>query len=173
MMKKASKSIEFVSRKLLVNSKALSFIGKNGQVEWELMRTLAPLIDSVRAETGEGDVKYLEIIGYYERPESSITPKIEAFGASFFEGDQGNVCRIVYFVNIWGYDDLQAMPPDKRGEITQIGNSMPAWPETGSIVAVVNSVLLKFSSCSYPQIRQICEVRNIPIFCESAEVLTE
>lgn len=54
MMKKASKSIEFVSRKLLVNSKALSFIGKNGQVEWELVRTLAPLIDSVKAETGGG-----------------------------------------------------------------------------------------------------------------------
>jgi len=49
---------------------------------------------------GEGNVKYLEIIGYYERPETSITPKIEAFGASFFEWDQGNVYRIVYFLNI-------------------------------------------------------------------------
>lgn len=98
---------------------------------------------------------------------------IETFGASFLEWDQGKVYRIVYFLNLLGYNDLQAMPPDKSGDFGQIGNAMPAWPEIGSIVVVDDSVFLKFDSCSYAQVRQICKTGNTPNFCESAVVLTE
>ena len=65
------------------------------------------------------------------------------------------------------------MPPDKRGDFSQIGNAMPAWPEIGGIVVVDDSVLLKLDPYSYAQVRQICKVGNMPKFCESVVVLTE
>ena len=130
-------------------------------------------IDAAKSEAGVSEVEYLEIIGYFERPETPITPKIETFGVSFFEWDQGNIYRIVYFLKLMGYNDLEAMPPDRRGEFIQIGKAMPTWPDTGSIVVFEDSVLLKFSPYSYTQMQYICRARNILNFCESAEVLTE
>ncbi len=130
-------------------------------------------INTAKSDAGTSTLKYLDVIGYYERSETSITPKIETIGASFFEWDQGNVYRIVYFLNLLGYSDLRAMPPERRGDFTQIGNAMPTWPENGSILIVDDSVLVKFGPYSYAQIQYICSERNIPNFCESSGVLTE
>jgi hypothetical protein len=157
-----------VSSNLLFSSSRISL-----EADRLLAAEIIGRIDSAKSEAGASEVKYLEIIGYFERPETPITPKIETFGTSFFEWDQGNIYRIVYFLKLIGYHDLQAMPPDRRGELIQIGRAMPTWPDTGSIVVLADSVLLKFGPYSYTQVRYICRARNILNFCESAGVLTE
>jgi len=157
-----------VSTNLLFSSSRLSL-----EADRLLAAEIIGRIDTAKSEAGVSEVKYLEIIGYFERPETPITPKIETFGTSFFEWGQGNIYRIVYFLKLMGYNDLQAMPPDRRGELIQIGSAMPTWPDTGSIVVFEDSVLLKFGPYSYTQVQYICRAGNILNFCESAGVLTE
>jgi hypothetical protein len=157
-----------VSSNLLFSSSRLSL-----EADRLLAAEIVSRIDTAKSVAGADEGKYLEVIGYFERPETSITPKIETFGASFFEWDQGNVYRIVYFLNLLGFSDIQAMPLDTRGEFVQIGNTMPVWPEMGSIKVIEEAILLKFGPYSFAQVELICSAGNIPDFCEPAGALTE
>ena len=105
-------------------------------------------------------VKYLEVIGYYENKATPLKPKLETFGASFFEWDQGNVHRILLFLQTIGYDDLQAPPSERRGDWIVTANSMPAWPDEGSVLVAGDTVLLKFGPYSNSQKSQICSSRK-------------
>lgn len=113
-------------------------------------------IDLERSDKNVMEVKYLEVVGYYSNPSTPLIPKNETFGASFFEWDQGHAGRIVLFFKTLGYDDLQAAPMDKRIQMLNYVDSMPAWPEQGSIKIIDGVVLIKFGPYSATQKLSIC-----------------
>lgn len=114
-------------------------------------------IEEAKAQAGSEEVKYLEIVGYLKRPSTQLIPKIETFGASYFEWDQGNVNRVIFFLQTLGYQGLSALPIDRRGLFVEQANLLPSWPQEGSVVVVQDTVLIKFSSYSILQKEQICE----------------
>lgn len=118
----------------------------------------AQLIDKIQEEKASGveAPKYLEIIGYITRPETELMPKIETFGSSFFEWDQGNIHRVLLFLQTVGYDDLSALPGERRAEFIPLGEVMPQWPDKGSVKVIGDTVLVKFSAYSSYQKRTIC-----------------
>jgi hypothetical protein len=142
------------------------------QADRVLASQLIERIELEKADTGISDVKYLEVVGYYSRPSTPLMPKTETFGASFFEWDQGNPRRIVLFLQTLGYFGLQAAPSDKRIQMIEYADSMPLWPEKGSIQIIDEVVLVKFGSYSSTQKRNICysiekqELIKYPKFCK-------
>lgn len=113
-------------------------------------------IQEAKEVTGIKDVRYLHIIGYIERPPTELMPKIETFGASFFEWDGGNVGRVILFLNTIGYNELGFLPANRQAEMLQFTESMPIWPEKGSVKIVDDTVLVKFGPYSSSQTSQIC-----------------
>lgn len=122
------------------------------------------LIDRIEMQEGVNDseIKYIEMIGYLNSPSTELIPKYETFGASFFEWDQGNVGRVLLFLQTLGYNDLQRLPSDRRSQMVEIGMAMPNWPNWGSVKVVGDVVLVKFSPYSYSQEFSICQVAQNP-----------
>lgn len=119
----------------------------------------AQIIDEIQEAkeiAGIKDVRYLHIVGQMKRPPTELMPKIDTFGASFFEWDGGNVGRIILFLNTIGYNELSFLPAIRQAEMIQFTESMPTWPEKGSVNVVNDTVLVKFDTYSFSQISQIC-----------------
>lgn len=102
-------------------------------------------------------IKYLEIIGYYERSATQLIPKVETFGASFFEWEEGNPWRVLYFLQTLGFDDLQGLPMERRILLIEFAEAMPNWPDEKSVQVVGDTVLVKFGPYSNFQKRKMCE----------------
>jgi hypothetical protein len=66
-------------------------------------------------------------------------------GASFFEWDDGNVWRIVFYMNLLGYDRLRVYPEEPPGAFDQAYAQMPVWPAPGSIKRFGKGYLVKLS----------------------------
>jgi len=114
-------------------------------------------IEDAKAESGTNNLKYIEIIGYLSSPSTELITKVETFGASFFEWDQGNAGRILLFLQINYRDlDLQLLPVERRAQMIEIANAMPNWPKKGSVKIVGDTVLIKFGPYSYTQKKIIC-----------------
>jgi hypothetical protein len=123
--------------------------------------------------SGSPDLKYLAVSGYYSRAPTPLIPKMETFGASFFEWDQGNSARIILFLQTLGYNDLQVAPLDKRFQLVGVEKNMPNWPETGSVRIIGDLVFIKFGPYSDTQRDIICDSISTKIqemvvdgFCE-------
>ncbi len=119
-------------------------------------RIIGQIDNAIGGSSNPTAVKYLVVIGYYSRPSTQLMPKIETFGASFFEWDQGDVWRVIMFLQTLGFNRLQALPPERWGSMIQIANSMPNWPDNASVRIINDTVLLKFSPYSDLQKQQIC-----------------
>lgn len=117
-------------------------------------------IEDVQAETDTKELRYIEIIGYYSRPSTELIPKIETFGASFFEWDQGNPYRILPFLQTIGFEELQPLPLQSRGQMIKIADLMPVWPDKDSIKIIDNIVLVKFGPYSSNQKQIICSSKQ-------------
>jgi hypothetical protein len=115
-----------------------------------------------RIENQEGvskkSIKYLEMIGYLNNPSTELIPRSETFGASFFDWDQGNVWRVLMFLQTLGYNDLEALPLGQRAQMVETAIAMPIWPDRGSVKVVGDIVLVKFGPYSDIQKISICEV---------------
>jgi len=114
-------------------------------------------IESAKAEVGTTNVNYLEVVGYYSRPSTLLIPKTGTIGASFFEWDQGNIYRVVAFLRTLGYEDLVPLPVERRIKLIDLANSMPVWPEKGSVKIIEDIVLVKFGPYSYRQKLLLCQ----------------
>ncbi len=114
-------------------------------------------IEAAKDEANTPETKYLEVVGYYSRQSTPLMPKSETFGASFFEWDQGSAGRIVLFLQTIGYNGLQAAPLDTRIQLVPIAEAMPAWPRRGSVLAVGDTVVVKFGPYSPTQRGSICQ----------------
>lgn len=117
-------------------------------------------IEDAQVEANTQELRYIEIIGYYSRPATNLIPKIETFGASFFEVGQGIPGRIASFLGIAGFERLQEVSVDRRAELVEIANSMPTWPDKGSVKVVEDIVLIKFGPYSDAQKMLICSSKQ-------------
>jgi len=106
----------------------------------------------------QGAVKYIEIIGYYDYPESDLIVEKETFGASFFQWDEGNVWRVIMFLDTLGYDQLTALPSGRRSSFINVATAMPDWPADGSVKVEEDTVILKFGPYSNLQKFSICNI---------------
>ena len=66
-------------------------------------------------------------------------------GASFFEWDGGNVWRMVFYMNLLGYDRLRVYPEEPPGAFDQAYAQMPIWPAPGSVRRFGKGYLVKLS----------------------------
>ena len=120
-------------------------------------------IENAQADADTGvEIKYMEMVGYYSRPSTELIPKIETFGASFFEWDQGSVGRVLMFLQTVGYQGLQPLPVGMRSRLIEYANNMSIWPKSGSVRVVSDTVLVKFGEYSYNQKVAICTAPQKP-----------
>jgi hypothetical protein len=125
-----------------------------------LASRLITRIEDARAEAGMPPVKYIEIIGYYDRPSTQLIPKLETFGASFFEWDAGSSYRIAVFLETLGLPRLELLTLDQRAQMVSIVDLMSVWPHKDSIKIVNETVLVKFGDYSYTQKVWICSSKQ-------------
>lgn len=123
-------------------------------------------IAEAKATTGVEELKYMEVVGYIDRSPTRLIPKLETFGASFFEWDQGNTNRVLLFLRTLGYQELQALPIGERSKIMEPASKMPVWPDKGSVQMIDDTVVLKLGPYSYVQKRTICEAVKNPKYCD-------
>jgi len=116
------------------------------------------VIHQIELEMSEApsNPRFLEIVGVPTRTSSELVPRSETFGASFFEWEQGNVYRIVFFLRTLGFDALNGLPVAERGALVDIGSMMPVFPAPGSVVVERDVVIVKFGPYSQKQISAIC-----------------
>jgi hypothetical protein len=137
------------------------------QADRVLGARLLARIEEVKESVIGGDPIYYEVIGYTARLSTPLIPKSGTFGASFFEWDQGNTYRIGAFLRTLGFQGLSPLPEERRIQFTSMAMSMPAWPHTGSVAAVGDTMLIKFGNYSTIQRQRICEsVHTKEVFCE-------
>ena len=84
---------------------------------------------------------YIQVVGYLERKPTKLMPKADwTFGTSFFEF--GDTRRVWAFLRTLGYDELQPLPPELQFERIRLAESMPTWPQQGSVAVVADTVVL-------------------------------
>lgn len=105
----------------------------------------------------EQQLRYLEVVGFINRKSTRLIPKMETFGASFFEWDQGNTRRMLLFLRTLGYENLQACPLNGRQELMKVTGEMPIWPSKGSVQIIGDTAVIKFGEYSYMQKLIICQ----------------
>jgi hypothetical protein len=101
-------------------------------------------------------IKYMEIIGSLEYPESNLVPEVDTFGASFFQWDSGNNIRIILFLRTLGIGEYDTLPNEQRLEMVLIAQAMPNWPDPHSVKVEGETVLVKFGAYSAFQVNNIC-----------------
>jgi hypothetical protein len=111
-------------------------------------------IEVARKEAGSDKVKYLEIVGFPNIPATRLRPKSEVIGASFFEWDQGNVFRVLFFINTLENHNWKALPAPEGRALIDETSKMPSWPEHGSVRVFGDTAVIKFADYSYSQLRK-------------------
>lgn len=118
-------------------------------------------IAEAKAAAGARELKYLEVVGFINRVPTRLIPKVETFGASFFEWDQGHTGRILSFLKTLGVEELQALPVQKRSEMMDLTSTMAIWPDKGSVQVLEDTAVIKFGPYSDVQKQTICgSVKN-------------
>ena len=123
-------------------------------------RLILRIDEAVSESENSDELKYMEVVGYLDRPASELVPKAETFGASFFEIDQGNSMRVVFFLQTVGLHGLEPLPLERRVQMIEVANAMPVWPDKDSIMIVGDTVLIKFGPYSDPQKSIICTLQD-------------
>jgi hypothetical protein len=122
--------------------------------------------DALSESQNTEKLKYMEVVGFLNRPATELIPKAETFGASFFEIDEGSSMRLGYFLQTLGFPELEPLPTDRRVQMIETANAMPVWPEKGSVAIVGDTLLIKFGPYSNTQKSAICLQSIVPGFCE-------
>ncbi|MBI5293986.1 MAG: glucosyltransferase domain-containing protein [Chloroflexi bacterium] len=126
------------------------------QADRSLATTLIGRIEEAQTQAGGRDLRYMEIVGYYDRPSTNLIPEMETLGMSYFEIAEGNVNRILLFLQTLGYSGLEPLPLARQAQLVDLAESMPVWPDGGSVRVVDDVVLVKFGHYSATQKRIIC-----------------
>jgi hypothetical protein len=108
------------------------------------------------AGVDRADIKYMEIIGSLDYPESSLIPEVDTFGGSFFQWDSGNNIRIILFLRTLGIGEYDTLPNEQRLVLVKIAQAMPNWPDPHSVKVQGDTVLVKFGPYSAFQVNDIC-----------------
>jgi nitrate reductase NapE component len=118
------------------------------------------LVERVQAaESQSGSVagpRYLELVGIPHVPASELTPQIAHMGLSFFDIDHGSSHRVLGFLRTLGFEGLEEAPVERRIELIETANGMPAWPDLNSISIQGDTVLVKFADYTEIQKSVLC-----------------
>jgi hypothetical protein len=85
---------------------------------------------------------------YGATPFDSVYPRPTPVtaGYSFFEWDGGNVHRIVGYMHLLGYTQLQIPTPEQQHLNDAVFREMPAWPDPGSVRVANDMTLIKLGT---------------------------
>jgi hypothetical protein len=97
----------------------------------------------------------LLVVGYLKHDPDLALRRVEVFGTSFFEHDEGNPYRIAHYLRLMGVRDLDPQPITSLIPIAREVEAMPRWPLPGSVAVVGGMLVVKFGPPSTPQQRQL------------------
>ena len=136
-----------VSTNTLFSSSALAL-----EADRSLASRLLSGIYAAQQEEGMKHPVFFEVVGKLSREGNRLTPKIETFGASFFEWDGGSSGRILFFLNTLEKQKLQQLPDSRKKEFVEFASSMPEWPNQGSIKVRGDTLIIKLSPYTEQQL---------------------
>ena len=64
---------------------------------------------------------------------------------SFFDWDGGNLLRMVTYMKVMGYQNINMLGEAERRRVTPLFAEMPVWPAAGSVRKVDDGYLVKLS----------------------------
>lgn len=89
---------------------------------------------SMASPTFSRDRKYdLVVYGGIEQKSIYPVPPWSTVGGSFFGWDGGNPSRIIAYLTILGFDNIQAGSLDTQSKYIDLMEGMPVWPAVGSV----------------------------------------
>lgn len=100
----------------------------------------------VRANPGfNRDSTYqVDFFRFKEIPLSAYTaPNSSTINGSFFQWDNGNPDRIVYFMKLHGYDNFVTLSAEKRLLVKPYYEDMNVWPDVNSVKRIGDVTLIK------------------------------
>lgn len=106
----------------------------------------ADLYDRIAALDATFDRTQPIFIDVYGKTDNHLLyPGPGTIGSSFFSWDDGRPTRMVTFMRLLGYSNLNVLPDDQRLKLTPYFEKMPAWPATGCVQKVDGVYLIKLS----------------------------
>ena len=75
---------------------------------------------------------------------------LSAMQGSFFDWDNGNITRMLFYMTIQGYPNLYPADQNTRKKLTPFFSAMPVWPAAGSVIKVDNVYLVRLSKDADP-----------------------
>jgi len=90
---------------------------------------------------------FIDVYGTVSIASVYPNPSSGTLGVSFFEWDGGNLSRIVYYMRLMGYSNIERLPDEQRLALTPEFEKMPVWPATGCVKKVGSNIyLIKLSN---------------------------
>jgi hypothetical protein len=98
-----------------------------------------------------GEPLTFTLVGKLEPVPGVPVRRVEVFGASFFDWDQGNVFRVHSFLRILGAHYLTPVDIAHLPDVALKAEAMPTWPARGSVAMVDGVAVIKLSQLTYEQ----------------------
>lgn len=136
-----------VSLNTLFSSSALAL-----EADRNLAGRLLSSIHSTLYEYNDTPPVFFEVVGHISRPSTRLNPKIETFGASFYEWDGGSSGRILFFLKTIEQLNLNQLPDSRKKEFFDKAKLMPDWPKHGSIVVIGDTLVIKLGQYTEQQL---------------------
>jgi hypothetical protein len=113
-------------------------------------------IEIRRLSGSAGPPGMIEIVGAPAFTETRLLHRRETIGASFFEWEGGNPNRVAMLLRLEG---LKVIPADAaaRARVAEKALSMPTWPAPGWVGLDGSTIILKFSSYTISQAKDLCD----------------
>lgn len=108
---------------------------------------------ALRAAPADGSEIPFTLVGRTAHPTGGAIRRVEVFGSSFYEHDQGNVCRIWLYWRTLGQQRFAPVVLGARPDLVSAAAAMPSWPAGGAVRLVNGVVVVKLSEATPPQLQ--------------------
>ena len=127
------------------------------------------VIHEIEVASGSSPVipRYFEVVGVPTFVSTELIHRSETFGASFFEWEQGDACRILYFFRTLGFHDLTAMSSDQRALLVPVTDQMRQFPAPGSVIVSGDVVIVRFGPYTDTQRAELGSPVPLPANCDA------
>ncbi|WP_298858716.1 hypothetical protein, partial [uncultured Gimesia sp.] len=131
-------------------------------VSWQADRALSLRIlnrlDALHVEhEDQGDAKRVyALVGNISRSKYPLIVERQTIGASFYNWDQGNVHRILSLMRSMGIDEYQPATLEEQRSIMQFADTMPIWPQAGSVALKSGITIVKLGNYTNSQLVPLC-----------------
>jgi hypothetical protein len=116
-----------------------------------LTRQLVPAMLEVAGAKPETPIAFT-LVGQFHLPAEGQIQRAGVFGTSFYEHDGGNVRRVALYMKTLGIRRFDPVWLGNRPDLIPAAQSMPAWPQRGSIRRVNGVVVVKLGPPTPPQL---------------------